>query len=99
MNVEKAIRSAVDTGKVLLGEKEALRAVKKGEARLAIYAANCPAKIKEALLRDAKLVGIAAYEFQGTSLELGAVCGKPFLVAAMCVLEPGESGIFELGRK
>ncbi len=99
MNPEKAIRSAVDTGKVLLGERETLRALKNKEAKLVIYAANCSEGIKESLKRNAKLAGVPSYEFHGTSLELGAVCGKPFLVSALCVLEPGESGIFELGRK
>jgi large subunit ribosomal protein L30e len=36
------------------------------------------------------------YKFPGTSLELGAACGKPFAVSVLTVLAPGESSIMSL---
>jgi large subunit ribosomal protein L30e len=32
-------------------------------------------------------------EYEGTSVELGPVCGKPFTIAAMAILDVGESDI------
>lgn len=97
MNVAKAIRSAVDTGKVVLGERETLRFLKK--IRLAIVASNCKASSTEELRRQAEESKIWVYEFPGSSVELGSVCGKPYVVSMLGVLEAGESDIFELSRR
>jgi large subunit ribosomal protein L30e len=32
-------------------------------------------------------------KFEGSSIELGAVCGKPFSVNSLAVIEAGESKI------
>ncbi|NOZ58614.1 MAG: 50S ribosomal protein L30e [Euryarchaeota archaeon] len=99
MQVERAIRVAVDTGKVYLGAKQTLSAVRSGEAKLVVVASNCPEHAKSDLLRFAELAGIPVYEYPGTSLELGAVCGKPYVVSMLAVIEAGDSDIFELGRR
>jgi large subunit ribosomal protein L30e len=33
------------------------------------------------------------------SVDLGTLCGKPFPVSAMVILEPGDSKILELVKK
>ncbi|RLG95322.1 50S ribosomal protein L30e, partial [Candidatus Bathyarchaeota archaeon] len=43
-----------------------------------------------------KLSGIPLIVYDGTSLELGAVCGKPFTVSAMTIREPGDSDIMKV---
>ena len=98
MNIEKAIRTAVDTGKVVFGEKETLSAVKSKEVRLVIVAGNCPAGPKAGLKKAAGFSGIPTYEY-ATSLELGSVCGRHHLVSMLGVSEAGDSDIFELGRR
>ena len=99
MDVERAIRVAVDTGKVYLGRKRTLGAVRNKEVKLVVVANNCPQDVKGDLLRYAELAGIPVYEYPGTSLELGAVCGKPYVVSMLGVVEAGDSDIFELGRR
>ncbi|WP_456475361.1 50S ribosomal protein L30e [Candidatus Pyrohabitans sp.] len=99
MDVERAIRVAVDTGKVYLGRKKTLDAVRNKEIKLVVVANNCPQDVKSDLLRYAELAGIPVYEYPGTSLELGAVCGKPYVVSMLGVVEAGDSDIFELGRR
>ncbi|NOZ83162.1 MAG: 50S ribosomal protein L30e [Euryarchaeota archaeon] len=98
MDLERAIRQAVDTGRVLLGTKQSLQAVRNGEARLVIVAANCPPEAKEDLMRYSKLAGVPVYEYGGSGMELGAVCGKPYVVSMLAVIEAGDSDILELGR-
>jgi large subunit ribosomal protein L30e len=34
--------------------------------------------------------------YNGTSLDLGAVCGKPFEVSALSIKEPGDSNILKI---
>lgn len=98
MNIEKAIRTAVDTGKVVFGKRETLRAVRNKEVRLVIVAGNCPEGPKKNLKRYAGLSGILTYEY-ATSLELGSVCGRHHLVSMLGISEAGDSDIFELGRR
>ncbi len=98
MELERAIRQAVDTGKVLLGTKQSLQAVRNGEAKLVVVAANCPPDAKDDLMRYAGLAGVPVYEYGGSGIELGAVCGKPYVVSMLAVIEAGDSDILELGR-
>jgi len=92
----KAINMAVRTGKVLLGSKSTIKAAKLGKAKLIIVAENCPAHIRADIEYYARLSGIPVVEFKGTSWDLGQVCGKPFMVAALAVRDPGLSKIMEL---
>ena len=38
------------------------------------------------------------YTFEGSSVQLGKACGKPFMVSALAVVNPGESDILSLKR-
>jgi len=96
VDVDKAIRMAVRTGKVILGSKRTIQLVKHGKVKLAIVASNCPAEIKNDLEYYCKLSNVPVYIYDGTSWDLGAVCGKPFMVAAMAVVDPGDSEILKL---
>jgi len=87
---------AVKTGKVLFGAKSALKNAKTGKARLIIVASNCPPETRQDLEYYCKLSGIPLIVYDGTSLELGAVCGKPFTVSAMTIREPGDSDIMKV---
>ncbi|MBI5253083.1 MAG: 50S ribosomal protein L30e [Euryarchaeota archaeon] len=99
MDVGKSIRAAVDTGKVTLGERETLKAVRNGDVKLVIMASNCPPALREELVRCTRISGVHVYEYPGSSLELGSVCGKPFVVSMLGVVEAGDSSIFELSRR
>jgi len=83
MDIEKALRKALKAGKVYLGSKRTLKALRNGEARLVVVAANCPKEVKERI----ESFNVPVVTFNGTNMELGAVCGKPFSVAALAILE------------
>jgi large subunit ribosomal protein L30e len=96
MDVERAIRVAVDTGKVILGSKKTIQAIKFGEGELVVMAANAPKTLKEDIERYSQLSNVPVHTFDGSSVELGSICGKPFTVSALMVQEPGDSNILEL---
>ncbi len=98
VDIGKAIRMAVRTGKVILGSKRTIQLIKQGKAKLAIIASNCPDQIKNDLEYYCKLSNIPIYVYDGTSWDLGAVCGKPFMVAVMAIIEPGDSEILKLTK-
>lgn len=96
MDIQKALRTVVATGKVYLGEHQAQRAIKGGKARLVIVASNSPRKSE--LVAAAKGKNVPVHEFGGMGTELGPACGKPFSVGVLAVLDAGESDILQLAR-
>jgi large subunit ribosomal protein L30e len=95
----KAITLAVRTGKVTLGFKETIDVIRSGKAQIAIFAINLSEENKRKLQFNAKSSNIPTHQYEGTSIDLGAVCGKPFTVSAMAVREPGDSDILKYGEQ
>ncbi len=93
------LRKAQDTGKIVMGAKKAIQYAKMGGAKLIIVARNARPDIKEDILYYAKLSGVPVYEFEGTSVELGTLLGRPHTVSAISIIDPGESRILALGGK
>lgn len=96
MDVDRGIRVAVDTGNVTLGSEKSIQGLKLGKGKLVIIAQNCPRNIREDVLHYSKLSEIPVYDYEGTSVDLGSVCGKPFTVATMTIKDPGDSNILEV---
>ncbi len=99
IDFNRQITITLKTGKVDLGCRSASAAAKLGRAKLIILASNCPENYKTEIMRDAKGSGVPTYIYDGKSLELGSVCGKPFIVAAVTVREPGDSEILRLAEE
>jgi large subunit ribosomal protein L30e len=95
-DVTKAIQIVTKTGKTILGTKESIKAINHGEVKLVILAANTPSTIRNDILHYAKLSGVPTMEYEGSSLDLGFICGKPFLVSVVSIQEPGDSDILTL---
>jgi len=94
-----SIQAAVRSGKIAVGSKVTKKLVLHGKAKLVIIASNTPPEIKEDLKYYAKLSNIPVYIFPGTNIELGTILGKPFGVAAMAIIDPGQSNILELVKE
>jgi len=95
-DIEKELVNALKTGRVILGSRKTLKLVKLGKAKAVIVAENAPPEIRDDIIYYARLSNIPVYVYPGTSLELGAVCGKPFTVASLAILDPGNSRIIDL---
>ncbi len=96
MSLNQPIASAVSTGKCRIGAKSSISSIKKGEAKLVIVAANCPKDEYEDITRYAQLAQIKVQEFEGTSWDLGEIVGKPFMVSAIAIIQPGDSKILKM---
>ena len=96
IDVDKAISAAVKTGKVSLGAGSALQNAQTGKAKLIILAANCPEDVRADIEYYSKLSKVPMLVYKGTSLDLAAVCGKPFSVSALSIREPGDSEIMRV---
>ena len=99
VDVTKQIQIAVKTGKVALGVKEALDAARFARAKLLIVASNCPAQYRTDIVQYAKQSSVPIFDFPGNSVDLGAACLKPFVVAVLTIKEPGDSEILKLTER
>ncbi len=87
---------AINTGRVRLGSKVAMREIRMGRAKMAILSSNCPEVVKERVEDYGRLAEIPIFEHQKDSLDLGVLCGKPFPVSAIVINDPGDSKILDL---
>ncbi len=99
MDLNRSIRIAVDTGKVSYGADTANNALLNKQAKLVILSNNAPQKVKEDVHRYANLSEIPILEFTGSSLDLGAICGRPHFVAALTIYEMGDSDLLKAIKK
>ncbi|HJW98021.1 MAG TPA: 50S ribosomal protein L30e [Candidatus Bathyarchaeia archaeon] len=96
IDVDKAITAAVKTGKVSFGACSAVQSAQTGKAKLIIIAANAPKEVREDIEYYGKLSKVPLIVYKGSSLDLAAVCGKPFTVSALSIREPGDSEVLKL---
>ena len=99
VDVNKQIGIAVKSGKVELGVKDALDAARFAKAKLLILASNCPARDRLSIVQYAKQSSVPVFDYPGSSVDLGSACLKPFVVAALTIKEPGDSGIHKLAER
>ncbi|MBI5224029.1 50S ribosomal protein L30e [Candidatus Micrarchaeota archaeon] len=90
-----ALRLTVETGKVDFGHNVSL----KKKAKLLVIANNVPSNLLEGIVKASKTHSTPILEFDGNSIELGSVCGKPFPVTVLSVYDAGSSNLLEMGKK
>ena len=92
IDLNKALRKTIRSGKVLIGSNVSRDAVKNNSDATVVLAANCPAHVR-AEIQDSNT---AIIEYPGMGIDLGIACGKPFNIAALTILDPGDSGIMAI---
>jgi large subunit ribosomal protein L30e len=96
INIEKAIASAVKTGKVSFGANSALQNAKTGKAKMILLASNCPKDIKTNIEYYGKISKVPVITYKGTSIDLAEVAGKMHIISALSIRESGDSDILKL---
>lgn len=94
-DISNDIRLAVDSGETAIGTHSVIRSIRSNGAKLIIVAS----KNKEENLRDvehmAKIASIKVVEYEGSPVDLGTLCGKPFSVAMLSIISAGNSKILQ----
>lgn len=94
MELQRELKTAISSGKLLFGQNQTIDACDRGQAKLVILAANCPQHWIDEL--HARHPDIAKHRVAVVNRELGVACAKPFSVSAICVVEPGNSDLLSL---
>ncbi len=93
MDAETAIRLAVKSGKTILGAQRTIHLLRTGSPKVVILAGNAPDKIVNEVQMLTKPHKIPIHHYRSNSWDLGQLCGRPHMVAALAVLDPGDADI------
>lgn len=96
IDINKAIAAAARTGKVSYGADSAVQNAKNGKAKIIVLASNCPKNTREDIEYYCRLSDVPLLAYEGSAIDLAGVCGKPFIVSALSIREPGDSEILKL---
>lgn len=92
MDLGRVIKMCEATGKIYYGLDETKKQLEKKNVKLLIVSKNCPSKN----FSGKKYNEIPIYHFEGTNMELGTLCGKPYSISIISVVDPGTSSILSL---
>ncbi|MBD3350516.1 MAG: 50S ribosomal protein L30e [Candidatus Lokiarchaeota archaeon] len=96
-DVNKLINIAVKTGKTIIGTERLKKYITKESLELIILANNCPEEIRMSieLMNSSMEEKIEVFNYPFSSWELGAAAGKPFMIASMGLIDPGDSTLIQ----
>lgn len=96
IDLARELRVAMETGRVVIGYRETVKAILHGQAKLVFLAANAPPFVKDDVEYYAKLANVRVVTFPGSSWELGAAIRRPHKVSALAIIDPGQSQILSI---
>ncbi len=94
MDFGKQLKNAITTGTMIFGQRQTIDSCANGDAKMLIFAANCPREYIDGLLSEHP--EIPMHQSELVNRELGAACAKPFAVSTICVLDEGNSELLTL---
>jgi large subunit ribosomal protein L30e len=94
MDLSRELKNAIATGNLRFGQRQAVDACARGEAKLGIMAANCPTDYIDEL--HARHPEVTKFRASMVNRELGIACGKPFGVSTISIIDAGESDLLTL---
>ena len=77
MDLSRQLKNAIATGNLRFGQRQAIDACARGEAKVVILAANCPTDFTDEL--HANHPEVTKFRSGMVNRELGIACGKPLL--------------------
>lgn len=96
--VTREIDIVKETGEVVYGAQSTIRELQQGNAEIVLIARFGKEELIERLKYLCKISNTPSFIFPGDVSELGEACGRPHVIAAATVLDPGSSGILKLGK-
>ncbi|HJW96891.1 MAG TPA: 50S ribosomal protein L30e [archaeon] len=80
MSMNQEIKEALKEKRIIIGSRTVIKGIKGGVLNSVIYASNCPDNTKKDIEYYSQAGFIPIKMFEGNSLQLGELCGKPFNV-------------------
>ncbi|MGI0100752.1 MAG: 50S ribosomal protein L30e [Candidatus Micrarchaeaceae archaeon] len=94
-DISNDIRLAVDSGKIAFGINSASQSILSNEAKMVIIASKNKGDRLGDIQHLATISDVRVHVFNGTPMDLGVICGKPFSVSVLSIIDPGNSNILK----
>ena len=94
MDLSRQLNTAIKSGNLTFCQNQASDACANGDAKLLIFAVNCPQEYIDGL--RARHPDVPMHRTDLVNRELGAACAKPFPISTICVLGEGGSELLNL---
>jgi large subunit ribosomal protein L30e len=77
------IQSAIKSDKAVFGYRSTIKFIKTDNPRMIVMAKNVPDNMRKEIEHNVKVGGTKLEVFEGSSKELGVICGKPFPISTI----------------
>lgn len=81
--IEKTLKEAVGSSNFKCGHRQVLQTIK--GSKLIVLSRSVNSTTRRALEQQALAIGVPIHQFDGNSMQLGKLCGKPFRVAVVAI--------------
>jgi large subunit ribosomal protein L30e len=85
MDLTDIIKTRTKENRVILGYNTVMKSIKNGNPELIVVANNLPDDRRKIIEHNAKIAKIELKEYSNDSVNLGLVCGKPFIVSVLAI--------------
>ena len=85
MTLTEEVQAAVKSGKAIIGYRRSLKTIKTGSPKLVVTAENIPEAMRKTIEQNAKVAEVKVETFDGTSTQLGIICGKSFPISTLVI--------------
>lgn len=92
--LEKTLKDALKANQCTFGAKQVLNSI--SESKFVILSKSIPEEMYKKIETDAKKSNISTLKFDGTSVNLGKLCGLQFRISAISLPKISESDIKSL---
>ncbi len=83
--LRKDIQDAIKSGKCILGYRKSIEYIKTQNPSKVVISNNIPEDKFDDITHNAEIGSINVIEFDGSSKDLGVICGKPFPVLVLVI--------------
>ena len=98
-DIKREITKVMKTGKIIIGTNSVSGALLNSNPQLILISSNCPNHIREEITYYSRLSNIPYRMLRNDGLELGSMCGKPFPVSVLGIVNEGESNVLDMAKK
>ncbi|GKZ00657.1 60S ribosomal protein L30 [Mayamaea pseudoterrestris] len=98
-SMNSRLKLVMKSGKVQLGYKMTIKALRKTKAKMVLIASNCPHLRKSEIEYMAMLAKTPVHHYGGDNTALGTACGKLFNCSILTVIDAGDSDILVSSNK
>ena len=92
-SVNSRLKLVMKSGKVLLGTKASIKALRKSKAKMILISSNCPQLRKSEVEYLAMLAKVTVHHYTGDNSALGNASGKLYNCSIISILDEGDSDI------